>query len=205
MFSSPIYFLLASFGCYNRGSQQCEALSMLQCLCWRRNSIVANRRNCAIFVASKMHICELCPLPRISGCAASRAAVRCLRSTPHDRTSALHDMRMPGVEPGSQAWEACMMPLHYMRRWIDFKIACYSNLENCVPYVCPPITSFIFVRHVVKFAIGVFLSFHWYCIFGSTWRQHRTPMKYHAMRAQAAFPRCLPLTVIIPEKHRQIR
>ena len=25
-------------------------------------------------------------------------------------------MRMPGVEPGSQAWEACMMPLHYMRQ-----------------------------------------------------------------------------------------
>ena len=24
-------------------------------------------------------------------------------------------VRMPGVEPGSQAWEACMMPLHYMR------------------------------------------------------------------------------------------
>ena len=24
-------------------------------------------------------------------------------------------MRMPGVEPGSQAWEAYMMPLHYMR------------------------------------------------------------------------------------------
>ena len=24
-------------------------------------------------------------------------------------------MRMPGVEPGTQAWEACMMPLHYMR------------------------------------------------------------------------------------------
>ena len=26
-------------------------------------------------------------------------------------------MRTPGVEPGSQAWEACMMPLHYMRLW----------------------------------------------------------------------------------------
>ena len=26
-------------------------------------------------------------------------------------------MRMPGVEPGSQAWEACMIPLHYMRCW----------------------------------------------------------------------------------------
>ena len=26
-----------------------------------------------------------------------------------------YNVRMPGVEPGSQAWEACMMPLHYMR------------------------------------------------------------------------------------------
>lgn len=25
-------------------------------------------------------------------------------------------MRTPGVEPGSQAWEACMMPLHYVRQ-----------------------------------------------------------------------------------------
>ena len=25
-------------------------------------------------------------------------------------------MRMPRVKLGSQAWEACMMPLHYMRR-----------------------------------------------------------------------------------------
>jgi hypothetical protein len=24
-------------------------------------------------------------------------------------------MRTPGVEPGPQAWEACMMPLHYVR------------------------------------------------------------------------------------------
>ena len=28
-------------------------------------------------------------------------------------------MRMPGVEPGSQAWEACMIPLHYMRASIN--------------------------------------------------------------------------------------
>ena len=27
-------------------------------------------------------------------------------------------MRTPGVEPGSQAWEACMMPLHYVRLWL---------------------------------------------------------------------------------------
>ena len=24
-------------------------------------------------------------------------------------------LRTPGVEPGLQAWEACMMPLHYVR------------------------------------------------------------------------------------------
>ena len=27
----------------------------------------------------------------------------------------LESLRTPGVEPGSQAWEACMMPLHYVR------------------------------------------------------------------------------------------
>ena len=32
-------------------------------------------------------------------------------------------MRMPGVEPGSQAWEACMMPLHYMRRQLHLIVA----------------------------------------------------------------------------------
>ena len=26
-------------------------------------------------------------------------------------------MRTPGLEPGSQVWEACMMPLHYVRCW----------------------------------------------------------------------------------------
>ena len=25
------------------------------------------------------------------------------------------NLRTPGVEPGSQAWEACMIPLHYVR------------------------------------------------------------------------------------------
>ena len=28
-------------------------------------------------------------------------------------------LRTPGVEPGSQAWEACMMPLHYVRLEVD--------------------------------------------------------------------------------------
>ena len=26
-------------------------------------------------------------------------------------------MHTPGIEPGSQAWEACMMPLHYVCWW----------------------------------------------------------------------------------------
>ena len=24
-------------------------------------------------------------------------------------------LRTPGIEPGAQAWEACMLPLHYVR------------------------------------------------------------------------------------------
>ena len=32
-------------------------------------------------------------------------------------SAACKTLRKPGVEPGSQAWEACMMPLHYMRMW----------------------------------------------------------------------------------------
>jgi hypothetical protein len=40
-------------------------------------------------------------------------------TTPHVEyimaSRTMEHMRMPGVEPGSQAWEACMMPLHYMR------------------------------------------------------------------------------------------
>ena len=32
-------------------------------------------------------------------------------------------MRPPGVEPGSQAWEACMMPLHYRRACFE----CFSE------------------------------------------------------------------------------
>ena len=41
-----------------------------------------------------------------------------------DQNMCAHDaillkVRMPGVEPGSQAWEACMIPLHYMRLGIQ--------------------------------------------------------------------------------------
>ena len=39
-------------------------------------------------------------------------------------------MRMPGVEPGSQAWEACMMPLHYVRCCIF--CSCLLLLKFCV-------------------------------------------------------------------------
>ena len=30
-------------------------------------------------------------------------------------------MHTPGVEPGSHAWEACMMPLHYVCLWCDLE------------------------------------------------------------------------------------
>ena len=31
------------------------------------------------------------------------------------KSSSYAAMRQPGVEPGAQAWEACMLPLHYWR------------------------------------------------------------------------------------------
>ena len=41
----------------------------------------------------------------------------CTASSRQGTRSVHEQMRMPGVEPGSQAWGACMMPLHYMRCW----------------------------------------------------------------------------------------
>ena len=39
---------------------------------------------------------------------------------------------MPGVEPGSQAWEACMIPLHYMRsaRWCVNRPSFFSTIPS---------------------------------------------------------------------------
>jgi hypothetical protein len=46
----------------------------------------------------------------------SDAAVRCEFACPIRHLGViLINLRTPGVEPGSQAWEACMMPLHYVR------------------------------------------------------------------------------------------
>ena len=36
--------------------------------------------------------------------------------------ASLHALRTPGVEPGSQAWGASMMPLHYVRCWRDQEV-----------------------------------------------------------------------------------
>ena len=49
---------------------------------------------------------------------ASFSMARVLRQSCGDRkacSSQAEIMRTPGVEPGSQAWKACMMPLHYVR------------------------------------------------------------------------------------------
>ena len=45
--------------------------------------------------------------------APGRGDMRAARPPPLN--SCIEPMRTPGVEPGSQAWEACMMPLHYVR------------------------------------------------------------------------------------------
>ena len=48
-------------------------------------------------------------------CLASPQARTCTHRGTAERYRGGDRMRMPGVEPGSQAWGACMMPLHYVR------------------------------------------------------------------------------------------
>ena len=57
---------------------------------------------------------RLWSLDRSECCAESTEAWTLLAS--------LHTLRTPGVEPGSQAWGACMMPLHYVRCWRDQEV-----------------------------------------------------------------------------------
>ena len=48
------------------------------------------------------------------------------------------NMRMPGVKPGSQAWEACMMPLHYMRlvhNFMDRSPLAYEAQRDSLPFI----------------------------------------------------------------------
>ena len=49
------------------------------------------------------------PTAHLAARTSSRPTTSCARHLPW------RELRMPGVEPGSQAWEACTMPLHYMR------------------------------------------------------------------------------------------
>ena len=57
--------------------------------------------------------------------------LRCLkevrRQTEKELCMQRQKMRMPGVEPRSQAWEACMMPLHYMRFLHSAILQCYTQ------------------------------------------------------------------------------
>ena len=55
-------------------------------------------------------------------------------------------VRMPGVEPGAQAWEACLLLLHYMRfcvmRYMRFIVSTYVG-----PTGDPPRTTFALPPH----------------------------------------------------------
>ena len=50
-------------------------------------------------------------------------------------------VRTPGVEPGSQAWEACMMPLHYVRLYksliSDYSLRANSGIRACSGRLIP--------------------------------------------------------------------
>ena len=45
-------------------------------------------------------------------------------------------MRTPGTEPGSQAWEACMIRLHYVRCWRSFLNMHTGNEVNANEMLC---------------------------------------------------------------------
>ncbi len=65
-------------------------------------------------------------------------------------------MRMPGVKPGSQAWEACMMPLHYMRHGKIFEAL----------FMCK--NSFMWLLNVPMLPVIFFCDF--YIQPGSNWQ-----------------------------------
>ena len=59
-----------------------------------------------------------------------------LTSRPSDQPRQALSVRTPGVEPGPQAWGACMMPLHYVRWWqcasgeVQYAAAMRRNPKN---------------------------------------------------------------------------
>ena len=65
----------------------------------------------------------MCPSNQIRTCVISRRRLRALK------------MRTPGVEPGSQAWGACMMPLHYERHELSSTAWPISRIEDTLPLV----------------------------------------------------------------------
>ena len=43
-------------------------------------------------------------------------------------------VRTPGIEPGAQAWEACMLPLHYERSRVTSGFVIINELNNFSSY-----------------------------------------------------------------------
>jgi hypothetical protein len=43
-------------------------------------------------------------------------------------------MRRPGIEPGSQEWESCMIPLH-QRRCYEAQVPCKSFIQITATYL----------------------------------------------------------------------
>ena len=68
------------------------------------------------------------------------------------KTPSRKQMRMPGVVPRSQAWEACMIPLHYMRRCPNAPTRKVSIKQLAADYAGPPqlLGQFGSYRHEAK-------------------------------------------------------
>ena len=78
------------------------------------------------------------PLPRSSSFVLDSYLSRLFKSIPAIFGADYRNMRMPGVEPGSQAWGACMMPLHYMRLAHNFVyslVSAYKAQRDILPFI----------------------------------------------------------------------
>ena len=71
------------------------------------------------------------------------------------------NMRAPGVEPGAQAWEACMLPLHYARPWLQVEPRA-PNTDVWLRYVHTHIYIYIYAYKWYMYA--------WYMRFLEWWQ-----------------------------------
>ena len=73
-----------------------------------------------------------------------------------------HNMRMPGIESGSQAREACMIPLHYMRSGLELSSLLARPHPRCGRIYCIGVISQLFVPFLIV-PVALKWDTAWFC------------------------------------------